>query len=58
MEVKEFSKVRLSDGTEGVIVDIWDDDGYEFEPTHHEDLQDDAPVTYSVPKSEIAEVLS
>lgn len=59
MKVKEFSAVRLKDGTEGTIVEIWKDgEAYEFEPDDHSDLDDGAPLTYAIHRSDIAEVIA
>lgn len=59
VKVKEFSVVRLKDGTEGTIVEIWKDgEAYEFEPDDHSDLDDGAPLTYAIHHSDIAEVIA
>ena len=58
MEVKTFSVVRLKDGSEGTIVDVWKSGvAYEFEPDDHSDLDEGAPLTYAISHNDIEEVL-
>lgn len=58
VEVKMFSAVRLKDGTEGTVVEIWKSgEDYEFEPDDHSDFDDGAPLTYSIQHSDIDEVV-
>lgn len=58
MEVKMFSVVRLEDGSEGTIVDVWKNGAaYEFEPDDHSDLDDGAPLTYAIRHDDIAEII-
>lgn len=59
MEVKMFSAVRLKDGTEGTVVEIWKSgEDYEFEPDDHSDFDDGAPLTYSIQHSDIDELVA
>ena len=52
-----FSGVRLKDGTEGTIVEIWKrGEDYEFEPDDHSDFDLGAPLTYTIQHGDIAEV--
>gem|GEM_PF-6520264 len=54
-----FSAVRLKDGTEGTVVEIWKSgEDYEFEPDDHSDFDDGAPLTYLIHHDDIAMVIA
>ena len=59
VEVKMFSAVRLKDGSEGTVVEIWKSgEDYEFEPDDHSDFDDGAPLTYLIHHDAIAMVIA
>lgn len=59
MQVTEYDKVRLIDGSIGTIVEVWETGrAYEFEIEHPERHDDLSEVWRTVSQSDIAEVLS
>ena len=54
MEVKTFSVVRLKNGSEGTIVDVWKNG---VASDDHSDLDEGAPLTYAISHNDIEEVL-
>lgn len=58
MEIRMLSVVKLKDGTEGTIVEVWKDgEGYEFEPDDHSDFDDGAPLTYAIRRDDISAII-
>ena len=58
MEVETFSAVRLKNGSEGTVVDVWKNGvACEFEPDDRSDLDEGAPLAYAISHNDIEEAL-